>query len=198
MILFSIFVALLAATRAQSQTPPGFKPSTELHLGVTFQDGVSVQAGHELLANEAKSAPQLDLHSLLAIHHTQTPFYHSTWKFMVFMIDIDVERNGTKYPLLHWYQPDLILSGRTGRLSIESDSNMPKAMYAGPAPPPGPAHRYVEVIFKQPERYELPADFEKFLENTIAARLGFDIEQFVKEAGLSEPVAGNWFLTATS
>lgn len=114
------------------------------------------------------------------------------------MIDIDVERNGTKYPLLHWYQPDLILSDRTGRLSIKSDSNMPKAMYAGPAPPPGPAHHYVEVVFRQPERYELPADYEKFLESTIAARLGFDIEQFVKEAGLTEPVAGNWFLTATS
>ncbi|KAH8804392.1 phosphatidylethanolamine-binding protein [Xylogone sp. PMI_703] len=197
MIFFSISVALLAAINVHCQTPPGFKPSTKLRLGVTFQHGVSVHPGHELYVNETQSAPRLNLNSLLTVRHLQTPIYHLSWKYMVFMIDMDVDRSGMKYPLLHWYQPDLVLNDQTHELSVASDSTLPKAMYAGPAPPPGPAHRYVEVLFVQPEEYKLPEEFEKYLGNTIAARLGFNIEQLVKEAGLGEPIAGNWFLTAT-
>jgi phosphatidylethanolamine-binding protein len=110
------------------------------------------------------------------------------------MIDLDVPRNDTTVPFLHWYQPDYTLHTKTGKLSPPKSSKLPKAEYYGPSPPPGPEHRYVELLFNQPSGYEFPADFKKYLGKESSARVGFEIKDFVKAAKLEDPIAGNWFL----
>jgi phosphatidylethanolamine-binding protein (PEBP) family uncharacterized protein len=115
------------------------------------------------------------------------------------MIDLDVPRNGTTLPLLHWYQPDLIIKDNKNRaLSVQHFSKRQKAKYIAPSPPPGSPHRYVQVLFEQPGRYSFPPEFDKYLGKKSEARLGFEIKEFIRAAGLGEPVAGSWFLVHTS
>ncbi|VDK57618.1 unnamed protein product [Cylicostephanus goldi] len=56
--------------------------------------------------------------------------------------------------------------------------------YMGPAPPSGTGlHRYYFLVYKQTKSVSL----EK------SARANFDTHKFVKENGLGNPVAGNYF-----
>ena len=109
------------------------------------------------------------------------------------MIDLDVVRNGSTTTILHLYQaditltPGLVLNARTGNASTG-------ASYIGPAPPPGPPHRYTFLLFSQPAGYELPETFSNISPATgIADRLGFRITDFVAAAGLDAPLAGTYF-----
>jgi citrate synthase len=115
------------------------------------------------------------------------------------MIDLDVPRNDTVLPLLHWYQPDLTIKDKKSRvLSVHHWSKQQRAKYIAPSPPPGSAHRYVQILFEQPGDFSFPREFEKYLDKKSEARLGFEIKEFINAAGLGEPVAGNWFLVQTS
>ncbi|KAL4912110.1 phosphatidylethanolamine-binding protein [Aspergillus aurantiobrunneus] len=73
--------------------------------------------------------------------------------------------------------------------------NAPLAPYMGPNPPPGsPDHKYVQLLFKQPEEdFSIPGKYAHFLPQIPTSRLGFPLEQFVNETGLGEPVAGLYF-----
>ena len=64
------------------------------------------------------------------------------------MIDLDVPRNDTKVPFLHWYQPGLKVDRKTGKLHIPNSNHLDQAEYYPPSPPPGPEHRYVELLLK--------------------------------------------------
>jgi len=75
-----------------------------------------------------------------------------------------------------------------------------QAAYFGPGPPPGPPHRYVQVLFAQPRNFSVPACFKNILTNPNAAgadkqaRVGFDINQFLAAAQVNpRPIAGNYF-----
>lgn len=73
--------------------------------------------------------------------------------------------------------------------------------YLGPSPPPGPPHRYVQVLFFQPSNFSVPACFQNILtqpgqapNSNTAMRVGFDINQFLAAANLpAAPIAGNFF-----
>lgn len=144
---------------------------------------------------EAKNEPSLDLKSVAEV----PPLGHHRAKYLVLMIDLDVPRNDTTLPLLHWYQPDLIIKDKKSRvLSIPHSSKQQKAKYIAPSPPPGSPHRYVQVLFVQPDHYIFPREFEKYLGKKSEARLGFEIKEFIRAAKLDEPLAGNWFLVQTS
>lgn len=106
------------------------------------------------------------------------------------MIDPDVIDNGTATTFLHWYQADLLNRPFTGELFNNTDNG---AAYVGPSPPPGPAHRYTLLLFVQPWDYVFPECFEDMLPLTLSARHGFDVELFVRVAGLGRPVAASWF-----
>lgn len=164
-----------------------------------------------------------------------------TRKFMVFMIDTDVVRNGIGTTVLHWFQPDLVpqgdslvLVGNQSSVLLKVDPGRPfnsavspikgrqapplppppaqgpstiqpgafgeraQAIYIGPRPPPGPPHRYVQVLFAQPDNFRFPACFQNILvpptdPNSRGERVGFDIQQFLRAAGIrGRPVAGNY------
>lgn len=116
---------------------------------------------------------------------------------MAFMIDIDVplsqDENTT---LLHWYEPDLEANSATGDLEKKSSCPEEGAPYGGPAPPSG-THRYVELLFSQPDNYTFPEEFEGVLDPTVPARLHFNISEFVEAADLAEPVAANYFTVSS-
>jgi hypothetical protein len=143
---------------------------------------------------EANHKPHLDLKSVAEI----PPFGHHRARYLVLMIDLDVPRNDTTVPLLHWYQPDFIIKDKSRALSVQHFSKRQKAKYIAPSPPPGDsAHRYVQILFEQPDRYIFPPGFDKYLGKNPEARMGFEIKEFIRAAGLGEPVAGNWFLVQT-
>lgn len=118
----------------------------------------------------------------------------STSQYIVFMIDLDVPQNNTTVPFLHWYQSGLRVDHKTGKLHIPKSGHLDKAEYYPPSPPPGPEHRYVELLFDQPSHYKTPSEFKKYMDKKPSTRVGFDIQEFVKAADLKRPIAGNWFL----
>ena len=113
----------------------------------------------------------------------------------MFMIDLDVIKDGKATTILHWYQADLLKSPGSGELFNLSDNG---AVYVGPTPPSGPSHRYMLLLFVQPSGYVMPGCFSDILPLTLPARQGFNIEQFMQVAGFDEPIAANYFNAVNS
>lgn len=67
------------------------------------------------------------------------------------------------------------------------------AAYLGPSPPNTDTtpHRYVSLVFEQPAS---GLQIEAGAFDDIQARIGFDVQAFMQENGLSEPLAGNFFV----
>jgi phosphatidylethanolamine-binding protein (PEBP) family uncharacterized protein len=92
-----------------------------------------------------------------------------------------------------------------------SENSQPRivAPYLPPSPPPGTPHRYVLLLFAQLPNYTFPSCYSDISssasllgDNTITinvrARLGFDVSEFARVAGLQpNPVAGNFFRVGT-
>lgn len=96
-------------------------------------------------------------------------------------------------PILHGMLPGLKASAGSSELSAEAP---PVAGYIGPAPPPlsGP-HRYVFFLYEQPAAFDAK-NFTPQKEGQafpMTQRIRFDLDNFVKEAGLGEVLAGGWF-----
>lgn len=115
--------------------------------------------------------------------------------YVLIMIDPDVRFNGSEVTILHWLAQDLILAPGNAlhpyTLVSANASNM-IAPYIGPAPPaelPPRAHKYVQLLYAQPENFNIPSSYSK----VMLSRVGFALDGFVKEAGLKELVAGSWF-----
>lgn len=73
------------------------------------------------------------------------------------------------------------------------------ANWIGPEPPPGSGpHRYVFLLYEQPEGFEAagkkyaPAEGK---EMGIWGRVRFDLDGFEREVGLGKAVAANYFLS---
>lgn len=139
------------------------------------------------------------------------------------MIDIDVIQNDTATTILHWFQPDLIVEAPptampTGAIQSNTQMNLVldtskditgtsspagpngAADYLDPGPPPGPPHRYVQVLFSQPANFSVPPCFSNIMSQpgggpiNVQGRVGFDIAQFIQATGLAKrPIAGNYF-----
>ncbi len=107
-------------------------------------------------------------------------------------MDLDVPLNGGT-TLLHWLESGVTPSSSNGTLVTPSDP-FKGAPYVSPAPPPGNAHRYVELLFEQPDNFEIPSDFQSINPPAdVNARIGFNLQKFIDEAGLTELVAANFF-----
>lgn len=79
----------------------------------------------------------------------------------------------------------------SGALTSKTLEEAP-ATYIGPAPPPeNPAkpHRYTQLLFEQPDDFEVPASQAQ----AVQQRRGFDIEAFMTAAGLSAPIQANFY-----
>ncbi|KAF2448922.1 PEBP-like protein, partial [Karstenula rhodostoma CBS 690.94] len=180
-------VVAAAVGVAQAQTPKGFTPAATAQLDVIY-NSTKVSTPGELLSKAATaSQPQLALPSS-AVSSNET--------YVFVMLDLDVppaSGNTTRRVLLHAMNTGFKASKQSvaGGAVLLASSDKGPAMYIGPSPPASDtmAHRYTQLLFKQPATLKASAsDFA----NT-QARIGFDIEGFAKENGLGEPLAGNFF-----
>ncbi|KAF2433911.1 PEBP-like protein [Tothia fuscella] len=179
----SVFVSLLAAVTAQ--TPSGFAPSVNRTLAVSYGNNSISPAGERFPRAELASPPRIS-----------TSLFSTTGKAIVVLIDIDVPRNNTRVPLLHWLVPDVtgVVSGNITTLTIPTTG--PGAPYAQPNPPQGDSpHRYIFLLFSQPSNFTWPAAFANINPPQTTpnnTRVGFNITQFISAARLSAPLAANY------
>ncbi|KAF2734356.1 PEBP-like protein, partial [Polyplosphaeria fusca] len=182
----SIFIVALAGI-AQAQTPQGFQPAVNTTLNVMFNATAVAVPGEKLTKAQTASQPQLALSQQQATQSTN---------FMFVMLDLDVPpANGstTRRTLLHALVTDFKPTAQAmgnGTVLLQSQARGP-ATYLGPSPPATDStpHRYVEMIFAQPQTLSVTAS--SFSETQ--SRIGFDIQQFMQQNGLAPPVAANFF-----
>ncbi|KAF2191946.1 PEBP-like protein [Zopfia rhizophila CBS 207.26] len=179
-----LLAALVGVSRAQ--TPEGFTPSVETKLDVMFNGTVLNTPGQQLTKAGTASQPQI----AVADANTEDTF-------MFVMIDLDVppaEGSTERRTLLHAMATGFRVTqqqttGTGANLLVSSDQG--PATYIGPSPPATDTvpHRYVELLFQQPENLQVQAaDFANTQD-----RINFDIEAFIQENELSEPIAANFF-----
>jgi hypothetical protein len=111
-------------------------------------------------------------------------------KGILFMIDLDVPRNGTRVELLHWFAYNVDI----GSTPIKALMNSGGAPYLQPSPPAGDiAHRYVFYMFAQPRNFTVPTKFKKIdPPASTSNRIGFSLTAFAADAGLGMPLASNY------
>lgn len=76
-----------------------------------------------------------------------------------------------------------------------------ETVYLPPSPIPGPAHRYVMLLFPQPANFSIPTCFSNIISIPAAdalvdlqGRVGFDLASFLLATGSTKtPLAGNFF-----
>jgi hypothetical protein len=119
-------------------------------------------------------------------------------RYLILSVDPDVVLPGTgvQTVVLHWYQSNLTFSCNGEgdfilKPSDDVDSNT--APYVAPQPPAGSHHRYVFLLFNQSQSYEFPDCFQHIPPQTVDARGGFDIREFMTATELDPPVAINYF-----
>ena len=113
------------------------------------------------------------------------------------MVDPDAPSPQMPYPgqFLHWLQPGLDFSSDPSKATLTQPAQV---AYLRPTPPNySVPHRYTFFLYAQPADFKIPTspvDFSVF-NATIQpmGRVGFDVEQFAREAGLGEPLAANFF-----
>ena len=108
------------------------------------------------------------------------------------MVDPDARTNGSFVTILHWLQQDLLPAASNGTAKTLTSTATGYATYRPPAPPaelPARPHRYIQLLFNQPSNFSIPTAFQE----VVMMRRGFDYAGFVKQAGLGEVVAANYF-----
>ncbi|KAF2125511.1 PEBP-like protein [Dothidotthia symphoricarpi CBS 119687] len=181
-----LFIATLIGY-AQAQTPKGFTPSVNTKLKVLFNDTSVKTPGQLLTKAETASQPQIAFDSTKLC---------SNETYMFVMLDLDVppaQGNTTRRVLLHalntGFKATQQPAGGSDTLLVSSSKG--PAPYLSPGPPPTDTipHRYVQLLFKQPEDFSLKAsDFAD-----TGARFNFDITSFMSKNGVCAPLAGNFF-----
>ncbi|EUC41748.1 hypothetical protein COCMIDRAFT_105369 [Bipolaris oryzae ATCC 44560] len=171
--------ALLLSTTAADVAPAFPLPGGPTNLTITYNNNDTVSPQGELLPRPVTAQPP----SLSA--PKLTPASNSNL-YILLMIDIDVPRNSTRVPLIHWLAPNISLSSPSSSLIIPSPNPVP---YLQPSPPVGDIpHAYNFVLFEQPAGFQVPARYAEL----AGMRVGFDVRQFVGEAGLGGVVASGW------
>ena len=134
-------------------------------------------------STEVASAPSLGLDDARAT-------------FVAIMLDFSVETAGSNTTLLHWVLPGLSSNGATNLSSQRAEI----APYFPPGPPAGQTHTYGILLYNEPTNFAVPENFVPFFKNltapgaSVLTRIGFNLTNFVVEAGLGAPVAADWFL----
>ncbi|KAF3913545.1 hypothetical protein ABW20_dc0103773 [Dactylellina cionopaga] len=196
------FLAL--AGTAFSQTPPNFSPEAQTYFPVTYD---TAETNPTFFANGG-------LYDKNAVQSTPSVFVPDTpamtgQTFIILMVDPDAPspQNNSLGQILHWLQPGVKVPINTQKvmapdnattyLKLDTTSTGAIAPYRGPAPPSIDPHRYIFMLFLQPsQNFQLPTGFEQY-QGGNERRL-FNADQFVQAAGLSGPIAGNFFLAGMS
>jgi hypothetical protein len=173
------------------------KEQSSITLKLHFPSNKTVSdPGTRLTRAESKDLPSLSLSSSL-IKDPAT-------KYIAIALDLDAPFPSwpSLSPILHGIQTDLVASAAPdtdGCVKLEAGSVAPVVSYVSPAPPPLSApHRYVVMIWKQPEGMDaegvrkalgLPQEVSRW------ARVRWEAEAAEKKMGLGpEPLAGNSFV----
>lgn len=120
--------------------------------------------------------------------------FSNTSKAVLIMIDLDVVRNGTRVPNLHWIAPSITAgTTNTSQLTLPASNAANGVDYRQPSPPVGDyAHRYIYLLYAQ------PSTFPTSLGNLTSNRIGFNLTTFASQYGLTTPVAANYILVQNS
>jgi len=110
-----------------------------------------------------------------------------TGDFTIAMVDADVvgadESGGVNR---HWLENGVTVSSGT----VSNPSATTITAYAGPGPASGSGpHRYVVLLYQQPSTFKAPSD----LSTTVEGVHKFDLSSYVKDSGLGEIIAANYF-----
>lgn len=180
MRLTAIVTTFLLAIPAFAQTTPaGFTPATNATLDV-YYGTTYISPGLIVKKSITQTAPKIGL--------TSTPL---TGKYLLAMIDIDGSQNSRTTTVLHALLTDYTASGTTqNSTTLLSTKSTSPSSYFGPAPPAGtpPTHRYVFLLHEQPANFAVPAAHKQ----AVSSRFGIDWVAFMKDAGLGQPIAGNY------
>ncbi|CAG5160394.1 uncharacterized protein ALTATR162_LOCUS5808 [Alternaria atra] len=182
----SVFVAGLIGL-AQAQVPSGFTPQATTKLEVIFNSTMVNTAGQQLAKASVATQPQLALSSAM-IDASQT--------YMFVMLDLDVPpANGSteRRVLLHCMNTGFKATRQQlmGAATLLASSEKGPAAYIPPGPPSTDtvAHRYVQLLFQQPSSLNIQASAFAGVQD----RIGFNIESFMSQNGVSAPLAANFF-----
>ncbi|CAH0051980.1 unnamed protein product [Clonostachys solani] len=170
-----------------SQTPPGYKYSTDQALTVTVANATVAPGSYvpiNTLREEPIASPGLDFSNI-----------SSDSAHVVVMLDLDppLADEDRKYaPLLHWLTS--IPSG-VSSLAANDTTTEVVAPYVAPNPPGGSApHRYVTLLLKDTrDKFSIPSGFGGPYED-LFSRVNFDLEGLIKAGGF-EIAAAHWFTT---
>ncbi|KXG51977.1 Major facilitator superfamily domain, general substrate transporter [Penicillium griseofulvum] len=161
-------------------------PSQQLQI--RYPGGQWINPGMELDIRETTMIPEISSTNL-----------QCNQKYIILFIDLDVIIPGTAIQsvILHWYQPNLSMDctkPTPPSTIVPGKGHERAASYIAPRAPPNTHHRYVYLLFTQPAAYQFPECFSHVLPETVNARAGFDIKEFVQAAGLDAPIAMNYFI----
>ncbi|KAI2618009.1 putative protease inhibitor [Hypomontagnella submonticulosa] len=153
-------------------------------LGLTVGKHANVQPGDYIPKADATSEPELSFASL-----------SPDKTYLVIGIDLDAPFPSFAFlgPILHWIQPGLKTS-EEGGVSLKSADPF-IANYAAPGPPPGSSpHRYVFLLYEQPEGF----DGKKYAPPNgknlgIGGRMRWNLDAWEKDAKLGPVLAVNYF-----
>ncbi|KAI0005688.1 PEBP-like protein [Xylariaceae sp. FL0662B] len=185
----NVFSALLLAGVSTAQTPAGFEPAVEQKLEVTFGTKSVTEPGLALTKAETTRQPTIGLSG-------EAP---GTYLWM--MIDLDASTNfanpgaGQAATYLHTVIQDFKASGTAsadGVNTLTSTATGPVAWF-NPMPPaenPPHPHRYTNLLWEQPDGWTVPAAASSMLQQQ---KVGFKVPDFITAAGLSAPIAANYF-----
>lgn len=117
-------------------------------------------------------------------------------KYLLLCLDPDAPHPSTSLllsPILHWFQAGLQSDG-TGALQT---SELPAACYRAPnAPAFSPPHRYVFLLYRQPELLDLGRYAAKEGEEMgLWPRIKYKHGALVQELSLGKVVAANYFMS---
>ncbi|KAI0205313.1 phosphatidylethanolamine-binding protein [Astrocystis sublimbata] len=185
----NIVSALVLAGVSSAQTPPGFTPEVTAKLEVTFGSKNVAQGGQAMTKAETARQPTIGLSG------------PADQTYLWMMIDLDASTNfanpkaGQQASYLHTVLRDFKASGAAsgeGITTLTTTARGPVAWF-GPAPPaenPPHPHRYTNLLWEQPANWQIPAAANSMLQSQ---KVGFNVANFITAAGLSDPIAANYF-----
>ncbi|KAJ7694106.1 phosphatidylethanolamine-binding protein [Mycena rosella] len=156
---------------------PAFTPTAV--LSVAFS-GSAITPGQALAQADVATKPVV---TVSAVDGT-TPL---TGSFTIAMVDADVvgtdESGGVSR---HWLENAVTLESDT----VSNASAKTITAYAGPGPASGSGpHRYVVLLYQQPSTFTAPANLSTLVDGVQK----FDLTAYVKDSGLGDLVAANYF-----